>query len=295
MRRGLLVRAFSSFYYVLYNGEIWECRSRGKFKNQHQDILVGDRVLFSCISEQDKKGVLEEILPRQNQLLRPAIANIDLLVIIMAAAMPDPNFVLLDRMLLFAEYYGIPAAVAFNKTDLLDDEKIKELTEPYISAGYPVLSLSVLNGRGLKELQKLVSGKVAAFAGPSGVGKSSLLNTLNPLLTVKTGTVSEKNKRGRHTTRYSEFYQLSDGTVIADTPGFTSLILPPLEKQQLMNYYPEMEPFLQQCRFNSCIHRNEPDCVVKDAVADGRISKQRYDSYLQFLAEIEEANRRLFK
>jgi len=292
MRRGLLVRAFSSFYYVLYNGEIWECRSRGKFKNQHQDILVGDRVLFSCISEQDKKGVLEEILPRQNQLLRPAIANIDLLVIIMAAAMPDPNFVLLDRMLLFAEYYGIPAAVAFNKTDLLDDEKMKELTEPYISAGYPVLSLSVLNGRGLKELQKLVSGKVAAFAGPSGVGKSSLLNALNPLITVKTGTVSEKNKRGRHTTRYSEFYQLSDGTVIADTPGFTSFENRDIEKEDLWRYYPEFKDHEKNCRFAGCSHISEPDCGIKNAVEDGKISPIRYDNYCKIYGEI--ASRRKY-
>lgn len=259
-------------------------------KKSRYSVCVGDHVLFHQINSEE--GVIEEVVPRTSLMQRPEVANVDLAVVVFAAARPDMDPGLMDRFLVIAEMSGIPAALCINKVDMVDAAELELKVEPYAKIGYPVVMTSVLTGAGIRELQDLLYGKLSVFAGPSGVGKSSLLNAVENGLALSTGEISEKIGRGKHTTRCAELLPLSGGGHVVDTPGFSLTEFENAEPDSLRFLYREFLPRLPDCRFNSCLHYKEPQCAVKQAVHDGQISKSRYDSYIALLQETQNRPRR---
>lgn len=290
--QGKIIKGIGGFYYIHVEHQgVYECKAKGVFRNRKIKPLVGDDVVIDVLNEADKKGNIREILPRKNELIRPAVANIDQTLVFFAAAQPEPNLGLLDRFLLQMEYKEIPTIIGFNKCDLIDLKKKEELRAIYQACGYPMRFVSVKEERDLEELHALLAGKTTALAGPSGVGKSSLMNWLLPEAEMETGAVSEKIKRGRHTTRHSELFHLGEGTYLFDTPGFSSLYLNDFTDETLKNYFPEFQKYEDECRFVGCNHVNEPDCAVKAALAEGKISPIRYEHYIQMYQELKEQRR----
>lgn len=286
--QGKIVKGISGFYYVHVVGSgIYECKAKGAFRNQKIKPLVGDDVTIAVLDEKEKKGNIEEILPRRNALVRPAVANIDLALIIFAAAKPQPNFNLLDRFLVMMEYQKVPVTICFNKVDLIEEAEQKRLAAIYEKCGYPILFLSAKEEQGLEELHRILDGKTAAVAGPSGVGKSSLINRLQPNANMETGTISRKIERGKHTTRHSEIIPVEGSTYIMDTPGFSTLDIPGFEKEDLQQFYPEFAEYEPYCRFQGCSHISEPDCGVKEALEEGSISPVRYENYKLLYEELK--------
>lgn len=295
MRHGIITKVLGGFYYVSdETGTVFTCKLRGKLKRRSEGVLVGDRVSFQIIS--GGEGVVEDILPRRNSLFRPKIANVDQGLIIMAAQDPDPDFLLLDRLLLLMQKAGIRPAICLNKTDLLPaGSPIYEQFAFYEQAGFPLVFASAETGRGRETLKEWLCGKITVLAGPSGAGKSSTLNLQNAELALETGSVSEKLGRGRHTTRCVELLQL-DGGWVADTPGFSRLDLPTdLQAEELGQWYPEFRPYAAACYYDGCRHDREPDCGVKAALAEGKISAARYERYLILLRELMELREKEYK
>ena len=287
--QGKIVKGISGFYYVHVVGTgIYECKAKGAFRNQKIKPLVGDNVEIAVIDEENKKGNVEAILPRQNELIRPAVSNIDMALVIFAAAKPDPNFNLLDRFLCMMEYQKVPVTICFNKCDLITEAQKQELEAIYRPAGYEVIFTSAKAGINLDGLKALLTGKTTTVAGPSGVGKSSLINQLQDSVCMETGSISEKIERGKHTTRHSEIIPLGDGAYIMDTPGFSSMDIPGFEKEDLWTCYPEFLEYEPYCKFQGCSHINEPNCGVKDALAEGKISQVRYDNYVLLYNEMKQ-------
>ncbi|MCL4440915.1 MAG: ribosome small subunit-dependent GTPase A, partial [Firmicutes bacterium] len=270
--KGIVTKAYGGFYYVSGGGETLQCTLRGVLKHRKVDVRAGDRV---AVMRSSGGSVVEEVFPRKNALVRPPVANVDRVVMVFAVKDPDPSLMLLDRFLIQSGYEAVEPVICFNKTDLLPD-KVTDFIEAYVFAGYTVLRTSTRSGLGIEELRELLLEGVTVFAGPSGVGKSSLLNAVQPGLSLKTGEIGQKIKRGKHTTRHVELIPLESGGLVADTPGFSSLHLPEIEKGQLCFHYPEMERFISGCRFTGCLHRVEPDCAVKEAVGGGKIDPGRY-------------------
>ena len=231
---------------------------------------------------------MEAILPRKNELIRPAVSNIDMALVIFAAAKPDPNFNLLDRFLCMMEYQKVPVTICFNKCDLVTEEQKKALEDIYKPAGYDVIFTSAKKGINLDGLKDLLKGKTTTVAGPSGVGKSSLINQLQDTVYMETGSISEKIERGKHTTRHSEIIPLGEEAYIMDTPGFSSMDVPGFEKEDLWTCYPEFLEYEPYCKFQGCSHINEPNCGVKDALAEGKISQIRYDNYVLLYNEMKQ-------
>lgn len=284
--QGKIIRGIAGFYYVnVPELGIVECKAKGAFRNQKVKPLVGDNVNLEILNE-ERLGNIIEICSRTNQLIRPAVANVDQAVVIFAASFPKPNLNLLDRFWLMMEMQDIPTIVCFNKTDDTERKEIEELAGHYSGIGSRVCLTSTVSGEGIEELRECLLGKTTVFAGPSGVGKSSVMNTLFPEARMETGEISAKIKRGKHTTRHSELFYLGQNTYVMDTPGFTSLALPDLEKEQIKEYYPEFSDYRDECRFLGCVHISEPDCRVKQALNDGEISPVRYENYKQFFEEI---------
>lgn len=290
MQKGVVIKAYSSFYYVEINNDLWECRLRGKFRLTKENVFAGDRVRVKETGM--KTGVIEEILPRTTVLERPPVTNVDQVIIVFACANPDPQTELLDRMLIQAEAAGLTPIICFNKADLVDDAVISALTKDYSAAGYRFVACSAKLGTGVTDLQGILNGHISVFAGPSGSGKSSLLNALHPGFKLKTGKVSAKIGRGRHTTRYAELLKLEPGCLVVDSPGFSTLYLPEISRVHLDELFPEFLPYHEKCKFNGCIHKSEPECAVKQGVEAGEISSHRYSHYLLFLDELSERERR---
>lgn len=289
---GKIIKGIAGFYYVHVEGKgIYECRAKGIFRNEKIKPLVGDNVEMEVLDEKDMEGNILEILPRRSLLIRPAVANVDQALIIFAIVKPDPNFNLLDRFLIRMERQNLPTIICFNKQDIASEEEKGSLRQSYESCGYQVLFVSALENDGLEQVRELLEGKTTTVAGPSGVGKSSLINCLSPTAHMETGEISRKIGRGRHTTRHSEIIALGKGTYIVDTPGFTSLDISEITKEQLGQYYPEFARYEPYCRFSGCAHLNEPSCGVKDAVADGKISRVRYENYKVLYQELKEVRR----
>jgi ribosome biogenesis GTPase len=282
VREGLIIKGYGGFYYVRSGEETWCCRGRGRLRRERSP-LPGDYVLFTPLERGE--GVIESIQQRKNVLLRPPVANIDQVVLVVSLASPDPDLKLLNRSLVLCELKKLGVVVCLNKIDLLEPGQAENLADIYRKAGYSTIFTSALYGDGLDKLHRVISGKVSVLSGPSGVGKSTLLNSLDPNLSLETGEISRKLKRGKHTTRYVELIPLCGG-FIADTPGFSSLELPAMERTELSSCFPEMNQFSGKCRFGDCIHLDEPDCAVKKAVETGLISEARYQYYKQFLQEI---------
>ena len=285
---GKIIKGISGFYYVYVEGAgLYECKAKGAFRKQKIKPLVGDNVEIAVIDEAKKLGNVEKILPRKNELIRPAVSNIDMALVIFASAKPDPNFNLLDRFLCMMEYQKVPVTICFNKIDLVDQEKLKEYSGIYEPAGYNVIFTCTKTKEGLGSIRSLLEGKTTTVAGPSGVGKSSIINCLQSDITMETGTISEKIERGKHTTRHSEIIPVSHDTYIMDTPGFSSMDVPGFEKENLWTCYPEFVRHEPYCRFIGCSHINEPDCGVKAAVEDGEISPVRYENYKLLYEELK--------
>lgn len=285
---GKIIKGISGFYYVYVEGAgLYECKAKGAFRKQKIKPLVGDNVEIAVIDEANKLGNVEKILPRKNELIRPAVSNIDMALVIFASAKPYPNFNLLDRFLCMMEYQKVPVTICFNKIDLVDQEKLKEYSGIYEPAGYNVIFTCTKTKEGLGSIRSLLEGKTTTVAGPSGVGKSSIINCLQSDITMETGTISEKIERGKHTTRHSEIIPVSHDTYIMDTPGFSSMDVPGFEKENLWTCYPEFVRHEPYCRFIGCSHINEPDCGVKAAVEDGEISPVRYENYKLLYEELK--------
>lgn len=280
MAEGIILKALSGFYYVDDGSKLITCRGRGKFRHEKQTPLVGDRVRFTPL--EGDKGALDEILPRKNEFWRPAVANIDQLVIIASRAIPVTDPFLIDRVISIADTRDCECIICINKCDL---ESGEELAEIYAKAGFPTIRVSAETGEGIEQLRSLITGKVSAFTGNSGVGKSSILNALEPGIALKTGDVSEKLGRGRHTTRHVELFRLSCGAVVADTPGFSSFDTDRGDeiqrKEELPNAFREFRPYLGQCQFQNCAHIKEKGCAVLSAVKSGEIVLSRHQSYVR--------------
>ena len=287
--QGKIVKGISGFYYVhVVESGIYECKAKGIFRQQKMKPLVGDDVEIDIISEEKKTGNVAAILPRKNALIRPAVANVEQALLIFAAASPNPNFNLLDRFLVMMERQDVPVILCFNKCDLITEEQQQEIASIYEASGCKILFVSAKKELGLKKLQEILEGKTTTVAGPSGVGKSSLINLLAPEACMETGEISKKIERGRHTTRHAELIQLKGDGYIMDTPGFSSLYLPEMEKEELQDCYPEFAAFEPYCRFQGCSHISEPDCGVKEALSEGKIHPVRYENYCQLYGELKD-------
>lgn len=290
--QGKIIKGIAGFYYVKCDdGITYECKAKGVFRKDRRKPLVGDDVLMDVIDEQKHIGNIRELLERKNELIRPAVANIDQALVIFAAAAPEPNLGLLDRFLIQMEYAGIETVICFNKTDLVDNVQEERLRKIYESAGYRVLTVSATNQEGIAEIEKVLKGKVTTVAGPSGVGKSTLVNCLQSETVMETGDISAKIERGKHTTRHSQLMEIDKDTYIFDTPGFSSLSVSELLPEELKACFPEFGRYEDKCRFLGCAHIHEPDCGVKEALAAGEISKERYEDYVNLYTECKDKRR----
>ena len=253
--------------------------------------LVGDDVEFTILDEQEKTGNIVDILERQNELIRPAVANIDQAMVVFAATDPEPNLNLLDRFLVTMESQDVPVVICFNKKDLVTEEEAKKLTSIYEAAGYEVHLTNAKSGEGIEQILGLLRGKTTVLAGPSGVGKSTITNEIQPEAEMETGSISEKIKRGKHTTRHSELFFVEADTYVMDTPGFSSMFVDNMKPEELQQFFPEFEEFIPDCRFLGCVHVGERECGVKDAVKEGTLSKARYENYRLIYEELKNKRR----
>lgn len=287
MNQGKIIKGIAGFYYVHVDSlGVYECKAKGIFRKQDIKPLVGDNVIIEVLDEDNRIGNITEIFPRTSELIRPAAANVDQALVIFAITNPEPNFNLLDRFLVMMDYQNLPTVILFNKEDLADDSEKERVKNIYRDCGCTLLFASAAKEQGLSEVREILMGKTTILAGPSGVGKSSLTNYLMQESTMETGDVSRIG-RGRHTTRHSEIFCMEKDSYICDSPGFTSLMLPDIEAGELRYYYPEFAWYEGKCRFNGCVHVNEPDCSVKSAVEEGIICRERYDSYLCLYDELK--------
>ncbi len=288
MPKGKIVKALSGFYYVADGEQMIQCRCRGVFRKRKVSPLVGDYVEYQA--ENELEGYILAIDERENELVRPPIANVDQVILVFSAVRPDFSTALLDRFLVLVESKNIEPLICITKTDLLSKEEedvIHQYAEQYRSIGYPVILTSLNKEEAIGELRSCLKGRTSVFAGQSGVGKSSLLNALKPELELKTNDISDSLGRGKHTTRHVELINVEDG-LVADTPGFSSLELTEIEAEELAGCFPEMVEQSDACKFRGCLHVNEPKCAVKGAVESGSIPSYRYEHYLQFMDEIKE-------
>lgn len=286
---GTIMKGIGGFYYVkcATNGNVYSCRARGKFRKDGLVPVVGDHVKIDVTDTEKLEGYVTEIFPRRNAFFRPPVSNIDLLLVTFAAKDPEPALDLIDKLTVTAVAQGVACAICINKADL-DPGFAEKLAEEYRPTGFPVLICSAKEQKGIAELKALLQGKITALAGSSGVGKSSLLNAMGESFTLETGSVSEKIKRGKHTTRHTELFPLSFGGFVFDTPGFGSFEVEKRKAQDLSALFPEIEAHEGGCRFPGCSHISEPDCSVKDALEEGKIGKSRYDSYCSLYESLKD-------
>ncbi len=291
-KTGKIIKGIAGFYYV-HDGkkDVYACKAKGIFRNRKIKPLVGDDVRFTVLDETDKEGNVEEILPRKNALIRPAVANVDQALVVFAAAEPEPNLNLLDRFLVMMERAGVPVTICFNKLDLCPEGKAEAYQKLYQDAGYPVELISARDGWGVERVRELIRGKTTVLAGPSGVGKSSLTNRFQPEAGMEIGAVSEKIKRGKHTTRHSQLFLVEEDTFMLDTPGFSSMYVDDMEPEDLKDYFPEFALYAADCRFLGCVHIGEKVCGVKAAVEEGKIGGSRYEDYRLLYQELKEKRR----
>ena len=290
--QGKIIKGIAGFYYVhVVESGLYECKAKGIFRKEKMKPLVGDIVEIDILDETEKKGNITEITERKNELISPAVANIDQALVVFAVTKPKPHFNLLDRFLIMMESKSIPVVLCFNKKDIATEPEIQELKDIYENCGYRIVFTSAVEGENIEELKALLHGKTTVIAGPSGVGKSSLINIFQPNANMETGSISEKIERGKHTTRHSELIWIEDNTYIMDTPGFSSLYTNEFEKEELKYYFTEFSEYEGQCRFLGCDHIHEPGCAVKQALDEGKIHPVRYENYLEMYNELKEKRR----
>lgn len=293
--RGRIIKGIAGFYYVHCGDRIYECKAKGVFRKDNRKPLVGDWVEMDVLDQAEGLGNISALLPRASQLIRPAVANVDQALVIFAIAKPRPNFNLLDRFLVMMGQQGIRSIVCFNKLDMDQEGLGREYQELYGGCGYQTLTVSARLGYGIEALKEMLAGHTTAVAGPSGVGKSSIINCLQSGTVMETGEISAKIERGKHTTRHSELIAIGEGSYILDTPGFSSLGLFDLEKERLAGFYPEFAAHERYCRFGGCAHIGEKDCGVKSAVEEGAVSRMRYENYRLLYEELKGMERKKVK
>lgn len=293
--QGKIIKAISGFYYVRISDfeqekdmGIFECKAKGIFRKESKKPLVGDQVEFDVLDEVEKKGNIIKVFPRSNQLIRPAVANVDQAIVFFALQSPNPNFNLLDRFLIMMERLNLPIILCFNKEDLVTEEEKTFIKEIYKPCNYPMFFLSAKNQIGLGTIKEQLKGKTSALAGPSGAGKSTFVNTLQENHVQETGEISRKIKRGKNTTRHTNLIEIDQESYIIDTPGFSSLETIEIKEEELTRYYTEFLPYEVNCKFAGCAHIKEPVCGIKSAVSEGKISEIRYQNYLLLYNEIKE-------
>ena len=297
--QGKIIRGIGGFYYVHVKnaadgGKIYECKAKGIFRKDKIKPLVGDDVELAVLDEEKALGNITGLFPRKSELVRPAVSNVDQALVIFAIVKPQPNFNLLDRFLIMMEQQQLPTIICFNKLDIDEEGAGERYRDIYERCGYRTLLVSAGEGAGVEELKKLLFGRTTTVAGPSGVGKSSLVNCFQSNTKMQTGNISAKIDRGKHTTRHTELIAVADDTYILDTPGFSSLSLFDLTKEELQGYYPEFAEHEKFCKFGGCAHINEPVCGVKDAVEEGNVSRLRYENYKQLYEELKNAEARKY-
>lgn len=281
---GLIIKGIGGFYYVKTAEGVFQAKGRGIFKKKGLTLAVGDQVEIEILEDGD--AVINSVYPRKNQFIRPPIANVDTFVVVFAIKNPKPNFSIVDKFLIMAEQHSIEPIICVNKCDLANSNERKEIEDIYKNV-YPLIFVSGETGEGIEILKQKIKNRKVAFAGPSGVGKSTITNKIIPEANMETGVISSKTNRGKHTTRHVEIFETSDGGMVFDTPGFTSFDILEADETSLMDYYPEMGAFKGKCKFDNCFHLQEPDCSVKDAVESGQIHKTRYESYVANMVELK--------
>ncbi len=289
---GRIIKGSAGFYYVAVSGNgVFECKAKGIFRKDHKKPLVGDMVRMEILNKIEKKGNIIELLERVNELIRPAVANIDQALVVFACASPKINEGLLNRFLVQMELQNIETIICFNKRDLVSEIEADSIQQPYRLAGYQTCMISAKDKESIQEIRRILKGKITVLAGPSGVGKSTLVNNLQEKVVMQTGELSAKIERGKHTTRHSEFIQIEEDTFLFDTPGFSSIAVTQYEKEEMTIAFREFHEYEPFCKFPGCAHIHEPNCGVKDAVDRGDISKLRYEQYLNLYEECKDKRR----
>ena len=293
--QGKIIKGIAGFYYVDDRaGTVYTCKAKGTFRKEGISPLVGDNVTFEITDADKREGNITDILERENSLIRPSCANVDQALVIFAAAKPDPNFNLLDRFLIMMQKQHIHTVICFNKIDIVRDSEIEQLRATYELCGHEVLFMSVREQEGIETVRSVLKGHTTVLAGPSGVGKSSFMNLMAPDANMETGELSKKIERGRQTTRHTELIRIGEDTYLCDTPGFTSLYVTDIGKDELRDYFVEFDSYRSGCRFDTCRHINEPDCAVKAALDKGLISRIRYSNYCMMFDELEKQEKRKY-
>lgn len=281
MPKGIIICTSSNVYQVAEGEKIYKCLARGKLKKEKISPLVGDEVEFTITNSEKQEGVIEQILPRKNELKRPKMANLTQLILVVSMKMPSPDLLLLDKQLVFAEFMGLKATIVLNKVDLEDKEEIDRIAKLYESIGYKVIQTNAKEGIKVGEIKTLLEGETTAFAGNSGVGKSTLINSIFEQELTQEGDISDKNQRGKNTTTSTTLYKYKENSYIADTPGFSTFEINEIPKEDLCHYFVEFVPYLDKCEFQGCSHIKEENCGVKEALEAGKISSQRYEDYVK--------------
>ncbi len=281
MPKGIIICTSSNVYQVAEGEKVYKCLARGKFKKEKISPLVGDEVEFTITNSEKQEGVIEQILPRKNELKRPKMANLTQLILVVSMKMPSPDLLLLDKQLVFAEFMGLKATIVLNKVDLEDKEEIDRIAELYEDIGYKIIQTNAKEGIKVEEITALLEGETTAFAGNSGVGKSTLINSIFEQELTQEGDISDKNQRGKNTTTSTTLYKYKENSYIADTPGFSTFEINEIPKEDLCHYFVEFVPYLDKCEFQGCSHIKEENCGVKEALEAGKISSQRYDNYIK--------------
>lgn len=281
MPKGIIICTSSNVYQVAEGEKIYKCLARGKFKKEKISPLVGDEVEFTITNSEKQEGVIEQILPRKNELKRPKMANLTQLILVVSMKMPSPDLLLLDKQLVFAEFMGLKATIVLNKVDLEDKEEIDRIAKLYEDIGYKIIQTNAKEGIKVEEIKALLEGGTTAFAGNSGVGKSTLINSIFEQELTQEGDISDKNQRGKNTTTSTTLYKYKENSYIADTPGFSTFEINEIPKEDLCHYFVEFVPYLDKCEFQGCSHIKEENCGVKEALEAGKISSQRYENYIK--------------
>jgi len=289
MIEGIITKGVGGNYYVDIGSKIIECRARGLFRLKNIKPLVGDKVLIRITEEDEDMGYIEEIKERTSEIKRPPVANAQQLVIIFSVKNPEPSFILLDKLLIAAKSNNLNPVICINKSDLANEEEKENILNIFKNTGYKIIFTSKYDEDSLQNLKDILKDRLNVFSGPSGVGKSSLMNAIEPGFYLETGEISDKLKRGRHTTRHAEIFKLSFGGYAVDTPGFSSFELEGVDEYSLKSYYPEIVKYDEGCKFLDCLHYKEPGCVIKEAVNSDLISKVRYNNYIKLLEQIKES------